>query len=533
MWNAQRPEAAPWAAVSLRKSARSPEACSLLMFRRFLFASSVLLLLALTGLAWYVSNKGFTRKWRTYMMKEFRNAGVEIHIQRLTLDPFRGLVAKDVSIFDTRDRKHVIAWIDEILLGVNYANAMRGQTFLDSADLRDASLWLPLDPKNPDSPKTEITKLNARFFLPPQQIYLARAQADVHGIQVFASGRLIHPQLFHPKNGGENSILETGGRILQQMARLRYTGAMPTLSVEFSGDLAHPEQVQVDLRFTAQNVRRKNYELRGVSLVANCRNGVSQLQELRAVDAFGDLRATGTYDLQSQELAAHVSSTLHLGEMDRAYGISGLLDDWVLTERPELDINVQGSLAEDGELKVTGHLDVRGASYRHVAFNRLTTDFSWEPQRWSLRDFHLVENTGELSGDVICLPGEFRARGNGSVDPQLLAPLLKPEEAAWLNRFDFTDPPKIQIEIHGNRPSLNTCEANGEITHESSLYQGTPVAPARSEIRLRRGLLSIFPFDFLSDAGSTQTRLLLNFPHHEISLQKIGPDAPAAGENGD
>src|SRR3954454_4240445 len=133
------------------------------MLRRFIFAISALVLLGLVGLAWYVSNKGFTRKWRSYMVKEFRNAGVEIHIQRLTLDPFRGLVAKDVSIFDTRDRKHVIAWIDEILLGVNYANAMRGQTFLDSADLRDASLWLPLDPKNPDSPKTEITKLNARF----------------------------------------------------------------------------------------------------------------------------------------------------------------------------------------------------------------------------------------------------------------------------------------------------------------------------------------------------------------------------------
>ena len=110
---------------------------------------------------------------------------------------------------------------------------------------------------------------------------------------------------------------------------------------------------------------------------------------------------------------------------------------------------------------------------------------------------------------------------------------MKADVAEWLTRFDFADPPKIQLEVHGTRPSLNTCEAKGEITHESSLYQGTPVAPARSEIRLRHGVLSISPFTALSDAGPGETKLLLNFPHHEISFQKTEPEAPPAAEHGD
>src|SRR5882757_2722559 len=140
------------------------------MLRRILYVLLTLLLLGLAGMAWYVSSKGFTRKWRTYMVHEFRKAGVEVHIRRLTLDPFRGLVAKEVSVLDARDRKQVIAWIDEMLLGVNYAAALHGQTFLDSADLRDANLWLPLDASNPDGLKVEVSKLNARLFLPPKQI---------------------------------------------------------------------------------------------------------------------------------------------------------------------------------------------------------------------------------------------------------------------------------------------------------------------------------------------------------------------------
>src|SRR4051794_21365007 len=43
----------------------------LLMLRRLLYLFVALLVVWLVGMAWYVSNKGFTRKWRTYMVQEF------------------------------------------------------------------------------------------------------------------------------------------------------------------------------------------------------------------------------------------------------------------------------------------------------------------------------------------------------------------------------------------------------------------------------------------------------------------------------
>ena len=500
------------------------------MWRRFFFFIAAVLLLGLVALGWYVSNKGFTRKWRVYIVKEFHKAGVEVQIPRLTLDPFRGLVAKNVSVIDAQDHKRVIAWIDEILIGVNYANALRGQTFLDSADLRDANLWLPLDPKNPDGPKVEITKLNARFFLPPEQIYLARAQADVHGIQVFATGRVIHPQLLQPRMEGENPILDTGTQILAELQRLRYTGPAPTLTVEFSGDLARPDQMQVDVQFAARNIRRKNYELRNVNLVGSCRDGIVELRQLRAADAYGELKATGTYSLQSGETAGHLTSTLHIGELNRAYGLPDAFDDWALTERPDLTINLQGG-TNDRPLQITGHLEVQGATYRRVPMDRLATDFSWEPGGWSLRDFHLTHGSGALSGDLVCQPGNFRLRCSSSINPLLLGPLLKTDVDGWLNRFDFADPPSIQLDLQGTQPALNTCNGTGKIKHEGSLYQGTPVAPATSEIELKHGIMAITPFTFLSDPG--ETTLLLDFPHHELRFQKASPETKPDGDHQD
>jgi hypothetical protein len=64
-----------------------------------------LLLVFLAGLGRYVYIKGFTSKWREYVTREFRKRGFEISLQRLTLDPFRGLVAKDVLVYDASDRR--------------------------------------------------------------------------------------------------------------------------------------------------------------------------------------------------------------------------------------------------------------------------------------------------------------------------------------------------------------------------------------------------------------------------------------------
>src|SRR5215218_6622027 len=93
---------------------------------------------------WYVCTKGFTRSWRRLIAAEFEKRGMEISLRRLTLDPFRGLVPQEVKLLDANDRRRVLATVDEMELAVNYAGAFRGEAFLDSVDLIDARLSLPL-----------------------------------------------------------------------------------------------------------------------------------------------------------------------------------------------------------------------------------------------------------------------------------------------------------------------------------------------------------------------------------------------------
>ena len=89
--------------------------------RRFLVTAArflvVLILGAMAGGGWYLARKGFGRKWRGLVVEELHKHGVEASVRRLTLDPFRGLVAQDVRIFNYKKRENTIAQVSRISLG--------------------------------------------------------------------------------------------------------------------------------------------------------------------------------------------------------------------------------------------------------------------------------------------------------------------------------------------------------------------------------------------------------------------------------
>ncbi len=93
---------------------------------------------------WYLAKRGFGQQWRSLVVEELHKRGVEASVGRLTLDPFRGLVAKNVRIFDYKNRENTLALISEISLDINYAALIHHESFLNALDVRNAQITLPL-----------------------------------------------------------------------------------------------------------------------------------------------------------------------------------------------------------------------------------------------------------------------------------------------------------------------------------------------------------------------------------------------------
>ncbi len=482
-----------------------------------------LLLAATLGALYYAYEKGFTSKWRNYVTEEFRKRGVEVTLRQLTLDPLRGLVAKDVRIFDARDRRRTIAVINEMALQVNYANLARGKTFLDALELRDANLSLPLNPEKPRGPKIDISRLNARLFLPPQQIYLAHADAEIFGLRVSAAGRIIHPQAFRLKAGSRETISpEVIARIFDEIAALKFEGEPPVVNVTFSGDLAEPDQIFVEVAFWGERLRRQNYLLRSLYLAASYRAGVLDLKQLQAADAAGDLRVSGLWEPAAHKARLQLRSSLDAPALARSCGDFPWLSDFIFYSPPRIDLRCELSLGEQISLRMLGHLDAAKFAYRTVVFESAATDFSWDGIRWSLRDAHLARAGGEeLSGDALQVPGDFRAQLRSTLNPKALRPLVTGKAAETLAQFEFRHPPEITLEAHGAEPVLDSLTIEGTIALQSAKFRGVPADSASAKVRYENHVLSIAPFRIERSEGGGDGNLYFDFSRNELRLDNV------------
>ena len=91
------------------------------ILRTLLRFAIVLLLGGFIGGSFYLAKKGFSRNWRKKIVEELHKRGVEASVRRLTLDPFRGLIARDVRIYDYKKRDKTLAVVSELSLDINYA----------------------------------------------------------------------------------------------------------------------------------------------------------------------------------------------------------------------------------------------------------------------------------------------------------------------------------------------------------------------------------------------------------------------------
>ena len=492
--------------------------------RRVLPTFLALLTAVVFGAGWYAYHKGFTSKWRGLVTNEFRKRGLEVSLRRLTLDPLRGLVAKEVRIYETKERKRTVAFVDEMVLQVNYANFARGKLFLDALDLREASLSLRLDNAKSHGQRIEIRKLNARLFLPPQQIYLAHADAEIFGVRVHAAGRLINPQTFRPKASDHDFALIE--RIAAEIAALKFEAEPPVVSVTFSGDLAQPDKIAVDFALWGEKIRRNNYLLRSLYVAGDFRDGAIDLRELTARDAVGELHLTGFIDPSAKTAQLRLRSTLASPALLRAFDALPLPDDTVFFTPPTIDARAELSFGETPAALVLGHVSVGKFACKSVIFESASADFSsdgtrWPLPRWTLRDFRLTHRTGAISGDVQQVPGDFRARLHSDINPKALRPLLTGQAAETLGQFEFPQPPQLTLEASGTAPTPEALVVHGEVKLGPASFRGVAAESASATLHYENRVLSLAPFRVQRAEGGGGGGLYFDFRRDEVRFDKI------------
>jgi len=490
-------------------------------FRRLLRFLLLATLIVSIWACWYVYRKGFTRKWRQFVTAEFQKRGIEISFSRLTLDPVHGLVARDVIIGEFKEHRETLAVINRIALDINLNNFLRGKSFINALDLHDARLTVPLIPADPASPVLVLAHLNAHLFLPPNQIVLSQAEAQVYGFQVTAAGRLINLNAYHPEGNHGDSAAHWLTEFTDSLKSVQFEGEPPRIDIQFSGDLAKPDEVFIQATLRAEKVRRHQNPLEQVNALIDYQDQVCSLKQLEVTDGNGKLEASGTLKFPVGDAELSLKSTLDLRNFAEMIQVPNPLSEFVFYQSPLVELSASGNINELLKSKVSGRIAFERFSVHSVMFNSLVANFQVNGGQWYVDDLKLAHQSGELRGTAMQTPDEFRCKLQNSINPRELRPFFSEKVSEIFADLNFEQSPQFSVEVQGPLPDITRCEITGDLKLGRTRIRKVPFNSVIAKFHMGNGAFTLDPFKLIRDEGSATGAFTYDFDQHEVRLDRI------------
>ena len=478
------------------------------------------------GSGYYLAKRGFGREWRSRVVEELHKRGVEAYIGRLTLDPFRGLVAKNVRIFDYKNRENTLALISEVSLDINYAALIHHQPFLNALDVRDAEITFPLKTAAGKADKAQLTNFRAHVYFPPEQIYVSQADGIFCGIRISATGQLIKRENSQPSppispEEWQRHLL-IAQRVVNELQKFKFPAVIPSLQLKFSGDVAEIEKARVEVTLQGDRLQRGSYEMRDLSAAAEWNNRHLNIAHCEWNDRKGSFAGHADWNSETNTANFEARSSLNLKGFLDAFGLGGPLAGAEFHSSPLVEISGSVNFGPPRfRPRIIGHAALGQFVYKKVPFSDLTADFSWDGQRTLVRDLRVRHQTGQFKADLFDAPSDFRLNIESTISPDAVRPLVPAELNEFLREWQWQRSPAIRLEIRGTDRKPESWQGEGTVALGRSRFRGTWMNGANARIHFADGALTCDDLHVARDEGVGTGGFTYDFKKHEVRISNI------------
>ena len=504
---------------------RQPTFARRLAISTLRFAVVVGIAAAISG-SWYMARKGFGGRTRARIVEELHQRGVEASIGHLTLNPFRGLVARDVRIFSYQDRNNTLAFVSEIVLDINYAAFFHHQPFLNALDIRNAEVTLPLKTAQGKIDQPQLRKFHAHIYFPPEQIYVSQAEGIFCGIRVSATGQLIKREDYQPSpplsDQEREKRMSMLRRVVTELQRFNFPNGPPALQIKFSGDLAQLEDAHAEATLRGALFKRNDYEFRDFIADAEWSDQRLTLSRCEWNDRLGGFAATANWSRQTNAGTFQAKSSLDLKGLLDAVDAGGSLADVTFNSPPVIDVSGSANFSgERPQIKVIGHMAVDNAVFKTFPVSQCRAEFSWDGERTWIRDIQVRHQNGELRAEVFEAPEEFRLNVNGPVALGALRAFVSPEIQEFLGEWEFSREPVIQLAIRGKDRRPETWQGDGNVSFDRTRFRGQWMNSATAKVHFADGAVAYQDFRVTRDEGVGTGSFVYDFAKHEVRVSNV------------
>ena len=478
------------------------------------------------GSGWYLAKRGFGRQWRYRVVEELHKRGVEASVGRLTLDPFRGLIARNVRIFDYKNRENTLALISEVSLDINYAALIHHEPFLNALDVRDAQIILPFRTAEEKNDRAVLTNLRGHVYFPPEQIYVSQAEGIFCGVRISATGQLIKRENYQPSPALSaeewQRRLLIAQRAVNELQKFRFPGAPPSLQIKFSGDVAEIEKAHVEATLRGDRLQRGTYEMRDLSAAAEWNNQQLTIAHCEWNDGMGSFAGRANWNVEGNRASFQARSSLDLKAFLDAFGLAGPLASIELQAPPAIEVSGSVNFGSDRlRPNIIGHVAFGRFTYKKVPFSDLTADFSWDGERTLIRDLRLRHQTGQLRADLLDAPADFRLNIESTIVPEAVRGIAPPEMNEFLREWEWQRSPSIRLVIRGQDHNPGTWKGDGAVILGRSRFRGTWMNSADTKVHFADGALTCNDLHVTRNEGSGTGSFTYDFKKHEVRISNI------------
>lgn len=481
----------------------------------------------------YTRKQGFTQSWRNAIELEFEQRGYHVEIGKLTLGAFRGLVAEDVIFFETNKRRNRIAYVDDVFLDVDLSRILQKEVSVNTLDVQDARLSLPLNPANPGEGRLQVTNLSGRVIVTESIIEILSVTATVEGMELRLKGSLVK------SNEEDDEEAENQGDLTEEKAwnarrrqlfavieavrEIEFLGEAPTVTIEFRGDLADLATTTARIEVEAGDLRRRGESYQVEELAARFRfdGGAKEasLEKMTFRDSRGDASVSASWSGEQGEVEFEAESTVDLGGLLSSFGGDPRLQEIVFFQPPEVNASGTIDLAawQAGEKGFPGSVIGEFQSARFVTrgrvFSGIELGFSLSGERYYVRNLRLDHKTGVAFLNLKHEPGlgaeSVQYQTEVKLDPHVFRPFMDENGRKFLDGWSFNDNSTVYLAAAGRGEDwdLSQWENRGVIDLRNFRLNGVPFLEMEASFESQEGMQWFRDISLVREEGRIDAEL--------------------------
>ncbi|GAB4180611.1 MAG: hypothetical protein Fur0032_21600 [Terrimicrobiaceae bacterium] len=462
--------------------------------------------------------------------------GFQTTIGRISFDLVDGLVAENVTVFQTGDEESLLGRIDRIAIAPSLDELIHRRIVIERLLLDGARAEVPLSGRDSES-LLSVEGLSADVSLVDDQIRIARLEAEIEGIRIRASGRLSAPhglrlpdqpagRLASPPpitHSPSQKSEPVWVGLLHAIKELQFSESPPTLSLEINGSLANPRMATIS-PIIAQSgpIIGPDWRIEGIEGRARYANGKLSIEKFTIHGKDGAravLWASSEGSMFDFEVESSLDPTTLRGLVP---ALARLESTMQATGAPTLAVRGQVDIHDPApSLSATGQLHWDDFHFRGVPVTSLDAEFAYRNGTLFLPGLVIKTPQGDVRADVFSAKNDLRMRGTSNINPSSLLPALDKKARQTLELMEFADRPEITFEVRGNGTTFRDLRGEGTLTLGRTAMRGVWIESATAKLEVANGAVTYRDFILEQKNGRGTGSFTYDFVGQQVRLEDV------------